>query len=95
VTCKTVTKKVKGRPHTVRKCTGKLVSGTVKFTTSESATVSRGHLIYATGTKVQLRRRTELILVPRRRMRPGRYTLTSRHRIGRHVSARRTAITLD
>jgi hypothetical protein len=71
VTCK----KVKGKQH----CTSKLVSGTVKFTTvgsSAQATLSRHGVVYAAGTARTARGRMSLRLLPVRRLRPGRYTLT-------------------
>jgi hypothetical protein len=60
----TTTKKVNGHRRKVRKCTGRLVSGTIKFTTSRAhVTVSRGRRVYATGLSLQLGRGvTQLLL---------------------------------
>lgn len=55
VTCKTVTKKVGHRLRKVNKCSGRIVSGTVKFTTTGTvvhATLARRGVVYATGTSV-------------------------------------------
>lgn len=79
VTCRTV----KGK----QRCTAKLVSGTVKFTTtgqSARATLSRHGLVYATGTARIARGHTSLRLLPAHSLRPGRYTLTLISGTGRH-----------
>ncbi len=71
VTCRTV----KGK----QRCTTKLVSGTVKFTTTgsaEQATLSRHGVVYAAGTARTARGRLSLRLTPLRQLRPGKYTLT-------------------
>ena len=67
--------KVKGKQH----CRTKLVSGTVKFTTTglaAQATLSRHGVVYAAGTVRAAHGRMSLRLLPVRRLRPGRYTLT-------------------
>jgi DNA-binding beta-propeller fold protein YncE len=79
VTCKTV----KGK----QRCTAKLISGTVKFTTtgqSARATLSRHGVVYATGTARTAGGRMSLRLLPVRRLQPGRYTLTLITGAGRH-----------
>jgi hypothetical protein len=84
VTCKTVTKteKVHGKTKKVKQqsCTGKLVSGTVKFKTSESrrehATLSRAGKVYATGTVAIGRHGVGGLLTADRRLTKGRYMLT-------------------
>ncbi len=88
VICTTTTKTttVHGKKKTVKqnKCTTKLVSSPVKFTTSAAkATLSRGRVIYATGTASASRLR----LQTRRALRPGRYTLTltSHHKTTRQT----------
>jgi hypothetical protein len=71
VTCQ----KVKRKQH----CTIKLVSGTVTFTTAglaAQATLSRHGMVYAAGTARTVHGRMSLRLLPVRRLRPGRYTLT-------------------
>ncbi|MGA2165180.1 MAG: hypothetical protein ABSH36_12015 [Solirubrobacteraceae bacterium] len=79
VTCKTV----KGK----QRCTTKLVSGTVKFTTTGSAaqaTLSRHGVVYAAGTARVEHGRTSLRLLPLRKLQPGKYTLTVIGGTGRH-----------
>jgi hypothetical protein len=87
VTCKTVTvivkKKVKGKTKKVKKteqkCTGKLVSGTVKFTATGSivkARLSRGGEVYATGTVRMGGAQIEGALTIHHQMTRGRDTLT-------------------
>lgn len=76
VTCKAVTKKVKGKKQTKQVCTTKLVTGTVKFTTAlKAATLSRGRVLYATGSGQRTGRTTTLTMRPLRRLTAGRYTL--------------------
>jgi hypothetical protein len=97
VTCKTVTKKVKGKRRSERVCTTKLVSGTVKFTTAavERASVSRAAAVYATGTAVLTGSgRLRLLLSRLRRMPAGGYTLTLKSRRGRQTITRRVQITI-
>ena len=103
VVCTTVTKTItKGtgrKRHNVKvtqqKCTTKLVSGTVKFTTGSAnirATVSRAGVVYATWLALSIGAgRWQLVLNDRRTLRPGRYRLTlrSRHN-GRWVIDRRS-----
>ncbi len=75
--------KVKGKQH----CTAKLVSGTVKFTTAgvaAQATLSRRGVVYAAGTARSARGRMSLRLLPVRRLRSGKYTLTLITGSGRH-----------
>jgi VCBS repeat protein/FG-GAP repeat protein len=75
VTCKTVTKRVKHKKVKSQKCTGKLVSGTLKFKASAAtAMLSRAGKVYALGSASADGRTLEL--VPSRRLRTGRYTLT-------------------
>lgn len=100
VTCKTSTKVVKGHRRTVRKCTTKLVTGPVKFTTSRAergATVSRGGVDHATGVAIPTGTgRWQIVLTHRlRELWPGRYTptLRARHGQGRIVERRRITIT--
>jgi hypothetical protein len=103
VTCKPVTrivtKGVKGQRRKVRvtqhKCTARLVSGTVTFTTSNSgdrATISRARAVYATGVGVSLGDgRAALLLNVPRSLHHGRYALTLQSRRIR----RRMTITLS
>ncbi len=89
VTCKTV----KGK----QRCTTKLVSGTVKFTTAGSsaqATLSRHGVVYAAGTARTARGRMSLRLLPVRRLRPGRYTLTLISGTGPHERISSESFTL-
>jgi hypothetical protein len=98
VVCRTVTKKTtkKGRKVAVkvRKCTTKLVSGTVKFTVAShdvGATVSHAGVTYATGRAIPTRADQWRLVLTRQihPLRPGRYilTLTSGHR-GRRILER-------
>jgi hypothetical protein len=98
ITCKAVTRTVSGHRRTVQQCTGKLVSGTVKFTVAGAtvhATISRAHTVYATGASVPTGHGgTQLVLNQLRPLRPGRYTLSLRSRHGRRWTTWRTAITI-
>ncbi len=73
ITCKTVTVHHKR----TQRCTGKLASGPVKFTTSivAQATLSRHRTTYARGVDL-IGRGRELLLTTGTKLRPGRYTLT-------------------
>jgi hypothetical protein len=90
VTCKRVAKK--------QKCTAKLVSGTVSFTTSGAparATLSRHGVVYAAGTARTARGSMSLRLLPVRRLRPGKYTLTLTSGTGKHRRTSSEAFTLS
>ncbi len=79
VVCKSVTTGTGKKKKTVQKCTTKLTSSPVKFTTSGAATsavLSRGGVVYATGTATRSGNRMRLLLSPRGRVVKGRYTLT-------------------
>jgi streptogramin lyase len=94
VTCKTTTRKVHHKTRKQTKCTTKLVSGPVKFTTTKTAraTLSRDGRTYASGTaSVTARGPTRLVLTARRRLLPGRYALVLTTGTGaRRVTTRRT-----
>ena len=79
-------------------CTGRLVSGPVKFTArsiSGSATLSRGHVRYAIGSDMRTAPgRDQLMLRPLRRITPGNYLLTSKRRHRRRSTIQRTHITI-
>ena len=106
ITCKTVTttvtEKIKGKRRKVRvkrqECTGKLVSGKVKFTirgAAAHATISRKRNVYATGLSVSnANHRSQLVVTDLRPLRPGRYTLTLQSRHGRRSITGRTQITI-
>ncbi|MBV9714138.1 MAG: choice-of-anchor D domain-containing protein [Solirubrobacterales bacterium] len=106
VTCKTVTstvaKTVSGKKHKVkeqvRTCIGRRVRGTVTFTvsaTSDRATISRGRVVYATGTSLPIGSgRSLLLLTEPRRLEPGRYTLSVRTRHHGRWSTRRATIAI-
>ena len=98
VTCKTVTRKVKGHRRKVQKCTGRLVSGTVKFTIvpgSVHATISRNGTVFATGASVpEPAGGFSMVLSGRRLLTPGRYRLTLRTQRGGRSTIRRTTITV-
>jgi hypothetical protein len=95
IKCHTVIKHVKvhgkKRKRKVQKCTGKLVSGPVKFTVTgraARATLARDGNVYAVGTMAVGSNGGEAILSPRRHLRAGRYTMTLRR--GRRIVGRRT-----
>jgi hypothetical protein len=93
VTCKTVTAHGKQK----QQCTTKVVSGVVKFKNgaADRATLSRGRVVFATGTSVSMGHgRTQLLLRYRRVLRPGRYTLTIKSRYGRGWRTSRQTITI-
>ena len=82
VTCKSVTTGKGKHRKTVQKCTTKLTSSPVRFTTagaSIAAVLSRGKIIYATGSAIDSGKRTKLLLSPRRNIGKGSYTLTLTH----------------
>jgi hypothetical protein len=106
VTCKTVTKTVtnmvSGKKHKARekvhKCTGRRVGTTVQVTVSGPsgrATISRGRVVYATGTNLTIGGgRWLLLLTERRALKPGRYMLTLRRRHDGRWSTRRATIAI-
>lgn len=107
ITCHTVTKtvikKVGGKRRKVRqtqrKCTGRLVSGTISFTiggATDRATISRGRTVYARGASVSMGRgRSQLLLSDLRRLRRGRYMLTLTARHGHRLTVARRTITIS
>ena len=103
VQCHTITKTVTSHRHRHKvkqqKCSARLVSGPVKFTTSPksaAAAISRGRVTYATGRAISLGPgRWQLALTHRiHQLRPGRYTLTLSIHHGRRPSPFRTTITV-
>jgi hypothetical protein len=94
VMCKsTVTGKGKHK-KTVQKCTTEMKSSPVKFTTAGAAiaaVLSRGKVIYATGSAVASRGTSELLMTPRRRIVRGTYTLT----LGPGIKRQRESIAID
>ena len=78
VTCTPVTTGAGRHRKTVQKCTSKLMSSPVTFTTAASIAVvlSRDGIVYATGSAGRSGSRTRLLLTPRRALSGGRYTLT-------------------
>ena len=103
VVCRTVTKtRTKhGRKVAVKvkKCTTRLVSGTVKFTIAShavEANLSRAGVTYATGRAIPTGTGQPELMVTRRThpLRPGRYILTLRSRHEGHQILERTAITI-
>jgi hypothetical protein len=93
VTCKPVRKTKR------QKCTTKLVSGSVKFTTAKAratARISRRGVLLASGYSVStVPGRWKLLLAPTRNLKPGWDTLTLRTRHGHHWNTRRRLIWLD
>lgn len=100
ITCHSVvtTKHVHGHTHktTAQKCRGKLISGTVKFTTASvvHAALTRGRVTYASGAEVTAGGHSRLVLTPARALHRGRYTLTLRTHTRRGETVHRTTITL-
>lgn len=99
--CTTVTKKTtkNGRKVAVKtkKCSARLVSGPVKFTIDKEvgASVSRGHVVYATGKAVATGPdHWTVVLQGNRRLRPGQYTLTLHARHDSRWLTYRRAITI-
>ena len=86
--------------HTVkvRRCKTRLVSGTVKFTTTAAAvgaTVSRAGVVYASGIAVPLGAgRWQLILADRLALAPGRYVLALHSRVHGRWILEHKAITI-
>jgi hypothetical protein len=82
VTCKALTKTIKshGKSHKIneQQCTGKLVAGTVKFTSAGAvkASVSRAGHVYAVGNGRISRAGTRLTFTSTGRLKAGSYTLT-------------------
>jgi hypothetical protein len=94
VTCTTIMRKVKGGRHMQMKCTTRFVTGPVKFTTVGAATaavLSRGKLVYATGSVLGAGMKTKLLLIPRHNIAKGTYTLMLNHRHKRQ----REIVTID
>jgi hypothetical protein len=104
VTCTTVTKTLK---RTVRQktrrvkvtkhvCRAKVVFGTVgPASTGERASISRGHLMYASGTGVSTGAGGwKLTLTGSRPLRPGGYTLTLVRRRGHRTMTTRVRVTI-
>lgn len=94
VTCTTIVRKVKGRKHLHMTCMTKLVTSPIKFTTVGSATaavLSRGKVVYATGSVLGTGTKTKLLLTPRHNIAKGTYTLTLTHRHRRQ----REIVTID
>jgi hypothetical protein len=82
VTCTPLTTGKGKHKKTVQKCTSKLTSSPVKFTTAGTAMtadLSRGKVLYATGSAIDSGRQTRLLLSPRRSIAKGSYTLTLTH----------------
>jgi hypothetical protein len=96
-----VTKVVSGhrKKVTVKSCTTKLVSGTVKFTTAmrtARASLARAGVIYATGRALRTAKGDwQLRLRYLRRVLPGRYTLTLQARVRGHLITEQRTIHLN
>jgi hypothetical protein len=97
VTCHTVTEVTHHVKHKVTKCSTKLLTGTVKFTTTVAVsriTISRAGVVYAQGRGQTVGGRMQLLVILRRRLAPGRYTITSVHRQHRRAVLSRRSITI-
>lgn len=90
VTCRTLKRK--------QHCTAKLVSGPVRFTVAggvaAQATLSRHGTVYAAGTARRAHGHLSLRLLPVRRLRTGKYTLTLITGTGRHERISTASLTL-
>ena len=89
VTCKTVKRK--------QRCTTKLVSGPVTFTTAGAAAramLSRRGRVVATGTVRTVHGHAEFVSNYARVLPRGRYTLTITRKAGRHITETHEAITI-
>jgi hypothetical protein len=98
VTCTTVTKQSKGKKKTAQKCTTRLVSGPVSFTTASTAvkaTLSRHGHVAATGTVRTVDGHVEFIASGARVLPRGRYTLSIARRAGGHSTTTRQTITIE
>lgn len=84
----------RGKP--TRRCTTKLVSGTVKFTVAVPvrASLVRGGAVYAVGGEATVSGGREVLLRARRRIATGRYTLTVTRRIAHRTVTTRQAVTI-
>ena len=94
VTCKAVTTGKGTHRKTVQKCATKRTSSPITFTTTGTrvvATLSREHVVYATGAAVSSGRQTQLLLSPRHHIGRGSYTLT----LTRERKQQREAITIE
>ena len=82
VTCKSVTTGKGKHKKTLQKCATKLTSSPVTFTTTRdlaAAVLSRGDIVYATGSAIRLGTRSQLLLRPLHKISTGRYLLTLTH----------------
>ena len=87
MTCKAVTTGKGKHKKTVQKCTSKLTSSPVTFTTAATAAaavLTRGGVRYASGSAIRSGGQTKLLLSPRRSITKGSYTLTLTRRGNRH-----------
>ena len=79
VICKSVSTGMGKHKKTIQKCTTKLTSSPITITATGgamSAALSRGKVVYATGSAVVSGRHTKLLLTLRRSIVKGNYTLT-------------------
>ncbi|HEV7937604.1 MAG TPA: hypothetical protein VGP18_06230 [Solirubrobacteraceae bacterium] len=80
VTCQSITTGKDKNKKTIERCTTKLTSSPVVIArTSVTAVLSRGRVIYATGSVVGPGKNTKLLLTPRHSIGNGSYTLTLTH----------------
>jgi hypothetical protein len=95
VTCKQTSVTVNHKRKLITKCTMRLVSGAIadETTSNAAASLNRGRVVYATGVLINRGHGgSELILIPRRALSAGQYTLISRAKIGKRIVLRRTQI---
>jgi hypothetical protein len=86
-----------GRRRRLERCSARILNGRVRMTTGRTlrASIGRGGRVYATGLRVWLGGgRFELLMAPRRALRPGRYVLAVQRRPCGHLVVRRTRISI-
>ncbi len=82
VTCKSVTTGKGKHKKTLQKCATRLTSSPVTFTTTRAlaaAVLSRGDVVYATGSAIRLGTRSQLLLTALHKISTGSYLLTLTH----------------
>jgi hypothetical protein len=74
-------RRVHGHVKRTKRCHARLISGTISFTTAPAtARLTRNGRLYASGDTRTIKGRRVVVLVTRRPLRHGRYTLTLRYR---------------
>ena len=82
VTCKSLANGKRKHKKTVQKCVTKLTSSPVTFRSTGAriaAVLSRGKVLYATGSAIYSGKQTKLLLTTPHNIGKGSYTLTLKH----------------